>query len=100
MRCWIYCRDPGINFDQEKFEQLRSGGSKSPLHVRKYRKASVAIAHLATSSKQAFVETTEVPYEPNTASRVAKPAPCEPKQASREAKQPPCEPKQVPREPK
>jgi len=38
-----------IHFDQERFEQLLSRGSTSLLHVRKYRKVSVARAPLATS---------------------------------------------------
>ena len=41
-----------INFDQEKFEQLLTGGSKNPLRVRKHRKVSVASVPLATSGKQ------------------------------------------------
>ena len=39
-----------IYFDQEKFELL-SGGNKSPLHVRKHRKVSVAKIPLAISGK-------------------------------------------------
>jgi len=70
-----------IHFDQEKFEQLLSRVSTSPLHVRKYRKVSVARAHLVTSAKHVSVETIEVLCEPNTASREAKQALCEPKQA-------------------
>ena len=37
-----------IHFDQERFEQLLSGGSTSPLHVRKHREVSVARTSLAT----------------------------------------------------
>ena len=37
-----------INFDQEKFEQLLTGGSKNPLRVRKHIKVSVANVSLAT----------------------------------------------------
>jgi len=51
------------------------------LHARKHRKVSVARAPLAISGKQVSVETTEVPCEPNIASREAKQAPREPKQA-------------------
>ena len=58
-----------FHFEQERFEQLLSGGSTSPLHVRNHRKISVARAPLATSWKQVSVETTEVPCEPITASR-------------------------------
>jgi len=29
-----------IHFDQERFEQLLSGGSTNPLHVRKHRKSA------------------------------------------------------------
>ena len=47
-----------IHFYQEKFEQLLSRGSTCPLHMRKHRKVSVAIASLATSWKQVSVETT------------------------------------------
>ena len=66
-----------IHFDQEMLEQLLSGGSKSPLHVRKHRKASVAKVPLAPSENQVSVETIKVPCEPNTAS-------CEARQALRE----------------
>jgi len=38
-----------IHFDQEKFEQLLSGGSKSPLRVCKHKEVSIARAPLATS---------------------------------------------------
>ena len=61
-----------IQFDQERFEQLLSGGNTSPLHMRKYRKVSVARAHLANSWKQVSVETTQVPCKPITASHEAK----------------------------
>jgi len=57
-----------INFDQEKFEQLLTGGSKNLLHVRKHRKVSVASVLLATSGKQVSVETIEVLHELNSAS--------------------------------
>ena len=33
-----------IHFDQEKFEQLLSWCSTSPLHVRKHRKVSVSLS--------------------------------------------------------
>jgi len=49
-----------IHFDQEKFEQLLSGGSKNPLHVRKHRKASIAKVPLATFGKQVSIEAIEV----------------------------------------
>ena len=65
-----------IHFDQEKFDQLLSGGSKSPLHVCKHKKVSVAKVPLATSRKQVSVETIKVPCEPNTTS-------CEARQALR-----------------
>ena len=71
-----------IHFDQEKFEQLLSGGNKSPLHVHKHRKVSVAKVPLATSGKVS-VETIKVLCEPNTASCKARQAPHEPKQAPR-----------------
>jgi len=80
-----------IHFDQEKFDQLLSGGSTSPLHVRKRRKVSVVRAPLAISEKLVFVETTKVLYESNTASREAKQAPYEPKQAPYKLKQALCE---------
>ena len=38
-----------IHFDQERFEQLLSGGSTSPPHMCKHREVSVARAPLATS---------------------------------------------------
>jgi len=68
-----------IHFNQEKFEQLLSVGSKSPLHVRKHRKVSIAKVSLAISEKQVSVKTNKVPYEANTAS-------CEVKQALGEPK--------------
>ena len=40
-----------INFDQEKFEQLLTGGSKNLLCVSKQRKVSVASVPLDTSRK-------------------------------------------------
>ena len=50
-----------FHFDQEKFEQLLSRGSKSPLHVRKHREISIAKVPLATSKKQVSVETLRLP---------------------------------------
>ena len=68
-----------VYFDQKKFKQLLSEGSKSPLHVRKQKKVSVAKVPLATSGKQVSVETIKVPCEPSTVS-------CEARQALREPK--------------
>jgi len=87
-----------IHFDQEKFEQLLSGGNKSPLHVHKHRKVSVAKVPLATSGKQVSVETTEVLFEPNSASCEAKQAPCESKLALREPATVPTGTKLAPRQ--
>jgi len=55
-----------INFDQEKFELLLTGGGKNPLCVRKHRKVSVASVFLAKSGKQVSVEATEVLHKPNS----------------------------------
>ena len=44
---------------QERFEQLLSGGSTSPLHACKHRKVSVARSPLAASLKQVSVETNK-----------------------------------------
>ena len=66
-----------IHFDQKKFEQLLSGSSKSPVHVRKQRKVSITKVPLATSEKQVSVETIMVICEPNTASCEARQALCE-----------------------
>ena len=41
-----------IQFDQEKFEQLFSEGSSSPINMRKRRKIFVARSHLAMTRKQ------------------------------------------------
>ena len=57
-----------FNFDQEKFGQLLTGGSKKLLHVRKRMKVSVASVLLATLGKQVSVETIEVLHELNSAS--------------------------------
>jgi len=73
-----------IHFDQEKFEQLLSVGTEIPLHVRKYKKVSIAKVPLATSEKQVSVETIKVPCEPNIASCEARQTLCEPKRAPRE----------------
>ena len=59
-----------IHFDQERFEQLLSGGSTSPLHVRK--EVSVARAPLANSWKQVSVETNKALCKTITASGEAK----------------------------
>jgi len=67
-----------IHHDQERFEQLLSGGSASALCARKHRKVSVARASLATSWKQVSVKTTKVPCEPITTSLKAKQALREP----------------------
>jgi len=40
-----------IQFDQERFEQVLSGGGKSPLNVRKHRKISVVRSPLTTVEK-------------------------------------------------
>ena len=61
-----------IHFDQEKFEQLLSGGSTSPLLVHKYRKITVARSPLATSWNQVSVETSKTLCKPITASCEAK----------------------------
>ena len=42
-----------IHFDQEKFEELLSGGSPVP-YARKHRKVSVAKASMATEQKPAL----------------------------------------------
>ena len=57
-----------IHFDQEKFEQLLSWGSKNPLYVRKHRNVSIAKVPLATFGKQVSVEIIKVPCKSNTAS--------------------------------
>ena len=56
------------HFDQERFEQLLSGGSRSPLHVRKQMKVSIARAPLVASWKQVSVETNKALYKPITVS--------------------------------
>ena len=55
----VYRWDAGqvINFDQEKFEELLSQDSKSPLSMRKHRKIIITKAHVAYSLKTASVET-------------------------------------------
>jgi len=56
-----------IHIDQERFELL-SGGSTSPLHVRKHREVSVARAPLTTYWKQVFIETNKALCKPITVS--------------------------------
>jgi len=58
------------------FEQLLSGGSKSPLHVRKHREVNVARAPLATSWKQVSVETNKALCKSITVSGEAKQTLC------------------------
>ena len=61
-----------IHFDQEKFEQLLSGGSASSLHVRKHRKSIVTRALLDTAWKQVSVETNKALCESIMTSSEAK----------------------------
>ena len=51
-----------IHFDQEKFDQLLSEGSLSPVNVRKHRKISLAKTHMAKTWKP-----KSVPIETNLA---------------------------------
>jgi len=67
---------PVINFDQDRFE-LVSGGSTSPLHVRKHRNVSIARAPLTTSWKQVSVEINKALCKPIIVSDEAKQALCE-----------------------
>jgi len=80
-----------IHFDQEKFEQLLSGGSKSPLRVRKHREVSVARAPLANSWKQVSVETDKALCKPITVSGEAKQTLCESSTVSAETNIAPCQ---------
>ena len=66
-----------IQFDQEKFEQLLSKGSSSPINVCKYRKIFMARSPLATAVKQVSDETKEAACRPNSASCKAKQTPME-----------------------
>jgi len=66
-----------IHFDPERFEQLLSGGSKSPLRVRKHKEVSVARAPLANSQKQVCAETDKALCKPITVSGEAKQTLCE-----------------------
>jgi len=59
---------PVIHFGPEKFKQLLSRGSKSPLRMRKHKEVSVARAPLANSSKQVSVETYKALCKPITVS--------------------------------
>ena len=70
-----------IEFDQEKFEQHLSQGSKSPLSVHKHRKDFL---------KSTFVEAKQAQHEPKPVSIRAKQVPYEPKLASGKAKQAQC----------
>ena len=94
-----------IHFDQERFEQLLSGCSTSPLHLRK--EVSVARAPLANSWKQVSIETNKALYKPITASGEAKQTLCESNTVSAETNIAPrqhvstvSEAIKVPREPK
>ena len=49
-----------IHFDQEKFEELLSGGGPAP-YVRKHRRFSVVKAPLATDQKVAPIEVVSKP---------------------------------------
>ena len=66
-----------IHFNQERFEQLLSGGSTRPLHVRKHKEVSVATFPLATSWKQVSEGTNKTLYKPITVSGEAKQTLCE-----------------------
>ena len=46
-----------IHFDQERFEQVLSGGGKSHSNVHKHRKISVVRSPLTTVEKQVFDKT-------------------------------------------
>jgi len=62
---------------QERFEQLLSRGSTSPLHARKHRKAGVARSPLAAFLKQVSVETNKTLCKPITVLGKAKQTLCE-----------------------
>jgi len=66
-----------IHFDQERFEQLLSRGSTSPLHLCKNREVSVAKAPMANSWKQVSVETNKALCKPITVLGEAKQTLCE-----------------------
>jgi len=68
-----------INFDEKMFEQLLSGGSASPLSVRKHRSIFLSRAPLVKAWKQkaVFVETSMAPCESTLALCEAQPASCE-----------------------
>jgi len=76
-----------IHFDQEKFEELLSGGG-SVLHARKHRKVSMAKTSVATERKPALTgqATGRTSFQLLSASTEAK-------SASRKARQVLCEPK-------
>ena len=76
-----------IHFDQEKFEELLSGGSPV-LHARKHRKVSVAKAFVPAEQKPILAGRTTG----QTSSQLLS-ASIKTKRASREAKQVLCEPK-------
>ena len=67
-----------INFDQEKFEQLFSRGSASPLNVRKHQRISLVRAPLvkAWNQKLVSIETSMAPCEPTLASCGSQQASC------------------------
>ena len=66
-----------INFDQEKFEEHLSQGSKSSLFVRKHRLVSIAKVPLANSLNQAFTEAKLAQCKAKSASAEVKSAQCE-----------------------
>ena len=57
---------PVIHFGPEKFKQLLSRGSKSPLRMRKHKEVGGARAPLANSSKQVSAETDKALRKPIT----------------------------------
>jgi len=73
-----------IHFDQERFEQLLSGGSTNLLHVRKHMEVSVARAPLATSLKQVSIETNKALCKSITVSGKTKQTLCKSSLASAE----------------
>jgi len=91
-----------IHFDQEKFEELLSGGSPA-LHARKHRRVSVAKTPLATNQK---VAPTEVVSKPMPAACTVKGTSLQFLSVSTEAKLTSCQhgglckASQVPREPR
>ena len=56
-----------IQFDQERFEQVLSGGGKSPSNVHKHRKVSVVRSPLTTVEKQVFDKTKKAICRPISA---------------------------------